>query len=168
MAIKILVIDDEPDLCEMLKVNLEKTGEYTVVTSNTAQGGEALVSQHRPDLILLDNVMPGRNGSDLALRLKKKDSEFRKTPIIIVSGKGEMVYQKKNGEFKWLPNSPIVKTRGQLADVKGAEALAQAYGVDDYVAKPFKMEILLEVVQEVLKRTRKVTGEDKPPEEAPI
>lgn len=146
---------------------LRLNGEFSIVVSNTAQGGEALVAQEKPDLIILDNVMPGRNGSELAKQLKKKDSEARSIPIIILSGKGEMVYQKKTDEFKWMPNNPATKTRGELPDAKGAEALAKAFGVDDYVSKPFKMETLLEVIQDVLKRTRKVE-EEKTTEEPPI
>ena len=168
MSTKVLLFDDEPVLCEMLKTRLQANGEFSVVVSHTALGGEAMVAQENPDLIILDNVMPNRSGADLAKQLKKKDSEARKIPIIILSGKGEMVYQKKTNEFKWVPNNPVVKTRGQLPDIRGAEALANAYGVDDYVSKPFKMETLLEVIHEVLKKTCKATEEEKPAEEPPI
>ena len=165
-AKKILVVDDEPHLVEVI-ANRLRVHHYEVLTAILGEEGFEKACTEMPDLILLDNVLPGRLGSDLVLKLRKKDSEFRKTPIIIVSGKGEMIYQKKSNEFKWLPNNPITKTRGQLPDVRGAEALAQAYGVNDYVAKPFKIEILLEVVQEVIKKTRKVT-EEKTIEEPPI
>ncbi len=156
MALKILCIDDEPDLLAMMKEKLDATGEFTVTTSTDPKNAENLVKEIQPDLILLDNIMPGRNGSDIAKQLKKKDSEFRRIPIIIVSGKGEFVYQRKSHEFKWMPNNPIVKTRGPLPDVRGAEALAKAFGVDDYVAKPFTMEVLIQVIKEVYQRTRKV------------
>lgn len=156
MAYKILYFEDEADLCELVKMKLEATGEFTVVTKPTAKGGEEVVAAEAPDLILMDVVMPERSGWDLAKSLKKKASAFRRTPIIIISGKGEFLFQKKTGEFKWIPNNPLAKSREQLPDVRGAEASSQAYGVEDFIAKPFRMEVLVEVVQEVLKRFKKV------------
>ncbi len=164
MATKILVVDDEADYCEMIKEKLSATGEFEVTVLTDATKAEATVNQMKPDLVLLDNVMPGVMGSEIAKKLRQKGSETRGIPIIMVSGKGEFVYTKKGDEFKWMPNSPIVKNRGTLPDAKGAEALAQAYGVNDYVAKPFKIEVLIEVVKDVLARTRKVE-EDKKDEE---
>jgi len=161
MAVNILLIDDELEYCAMVKEKLEATGEFSVTTLTDPNGAEAKVQQMKPDLILLDNVMPGRMGSDIAKKLKAKGSETRSIPIIIVSGKGEMVYVKKTDEFKWMPNAPLVKTRGPLPEAKGAEALAKAFGVDDYVAKPFKIEILIEVIKDVMARTRKVEEEPK-------
>ncbi len=160
MAAKILYFEDEPDLCELVKMKLEATGEFTVVTKTTAKGGEDVVAAETPDLILLDVVMPERSGWDLAKSLKKKTSAFRRTPIIIISGKGEFLFQEKTGEFKWTPNNPLAKAREALPDVRGAEASTQAYGVEDFIAKPFRMEVVIEVAQEVLKRFRK-TDEKK-------
>lgn len=161
MATKILYMEDEPDLCEFVKLKLEATGEFSVSTSTTAQGGEDWVSREKPEIILLDVVMPERSGWDLAKQLKRKDSPHRRIPIILISGKGEMIFQKKTGEFKWQPNHPLVKNREKLPDAKGAEALAQAYGVDDFINKPFKIELVIEVIKEVFERTRKKTKEEE-------
>ena len=161
MAVNILLVDDEVDYCAMIKQKLEATGEYSVTVLNDPAKVEAAVQQSKPDLILLDNVMPGRMGSDVAKKLKQKGSEARGIPIIMVSGKGEFVYMKKGDEFKWMPNAPIVKTRGTLPDAKSAEALAQAFGVNDYVAKPFKVEILIDVIKDVLACTHKVEEDKK-------
>lgn len=169
MAIKVLYIEDEADLCAYIKMKLEATGEFTVVTSTTAQNGETLVANEQPDMILLDVVMPGRSGWDLAKQLKKKSSAFRRIPIIIASGKAEMLFQKKTGEFKWTPNNPLAKGREALPDVKGAEASTQAYGVDDFISKPFKAEVVIEVLKEVYQRTRKKSAdEDKPKDDSLI
>src|SRR3989338_1572820 len=111
MAAKILYFEDEPDLCELVKTKLEATGEFTVVTKTSAKGGEEVVAAETPDLILLDVVMPERSGWDLAKSLKKKPSAFRRPPIIIISGKGEFLFQRKTGEFKWTPNNPMAKMR---------------------------------------------------------
>lgn len=156
MAYKIVYFEDEADLCELVKMKLEATGEFTVVTKTTAKGGEDVVAAEAPDLILLDVVMPERSGWDLAKSLKKKTSPARRTPIVIVSGKGEFLFQKKTVEFKWTPNNPMAKSREQLPDVRGTEASSQAYGVEDFIPKPFRFEVLIEVIQEVLKRFQKV------------
>ena len=162
--IKIVMIDDEEDLCQLVKANLEDKGEFQVVTLTNPDQAEDFIRQQNPDLILLDNVMPKRKGSDI-VKVLKKDVTTKRIPIIMVSGKGEMVYNKKKSEFKWVPNNPLVRDRGQLPDVKGAEALSQAYGVDDYISKPFTTDILVEVIQDVLKRRKKVTPEEGAPEQ---
>ena len=151
---KILMIDDEKDLCELVKLNLQDTGQFEVTTLSNPLDAEKVIAQVMPDLILMDVVMPGRKGNEIVQALKKNDAT-KKIPIVMVSGKGEMVFNKGKNEFKWLPNNPLAKQRGELPEAKGAEALAQAYGVVDYVAKPFTTELLMEVINDVLKRTGK-------------
>ena len=150
---KVVLIDDEPDLCFVVKANLEDTGELDVATTSNPQEAEDVVRREKPDIILLDVVMPQRNGVDIVASLKK-DSALAKIPIIMVSGKGEMVFDKKKNEFKWMPNNPAAKNRGSLPEAKGAEALAQAYGVADYISKPFQTELLIQVIHEVLEKVR--------------
>lgn len=161
MALNVLLVDDDVEYCAMLKQKLEATGEYAVTVVTDATKAEASALQLKPGLILLDNVMPGRMGSEIAKVLKKKGSETRGIPLIMVSGKGEFIYHKKINDFKWEPNNPAVKTRGVLPEAKGAEALAQAFGVDDYVAKPFKIETLLDVIKDVLARFKPAEEETK-------
>ena len=153
--IKIMMVDDEPDLCLIVKMNLEQAGDFMVVTQNDPTKALEMVKQEKPDVVLLDVVMPGMKGSDLA-KVLKADPATKTIPIIIVSGKGEMIYNKKKDEFKWQPNNPVIaQTHPDLPAVKGAEALAEAYGVDDYVSKPFTTEVLVEVINDVLQRRRK-------------
>ena len=153
-AVKIVMIDDEEDLCNVVKENLEDTGKFHVTTlSDPAQAEDVIRAQH-PDLILLDVVMPAREGSDI-IRSLKKDPDLKTIPVIIVSGKGEMVYNRKKEEFKWNPNSELVQNRGDLPDAKGAEALAEAYGVTDFISKPFATETLISVIEEVLAKFKK-------------
>ena len=151
---KIVMIDDEPDLCLIVRSVLEDTGEFTVATTSNPLDAENVIAAENPELILLDVVMPGRNGQDIVASLKRNDATKR-IPIIMVSGKGEMVFDKKKKEFKWMPNNPAARARGDLPDVKGAEALAQAYGVTDYVSKPFTTDLLVNVIKEVLAKTGK-------------
>jgi len=80
--------------------------------------------------------MPKRKGSDVVIALRKSP-EFKSVSIIMVSGKGEMIFDTRKKDFIWKPNNPAVKDRGSLPAAKGASDLAEAYGVDDYVAKPF-------------------------------
>lgn len=63
---RILVVDDEPGITRMLKLNLEQTGDYEVVVENNASHALARASECRPDLILLDVLMPGMDGGELA------------------------------------------------------------------------------------------------------
>jgi len=158
--IKVVMIDDEEDLCLMVKCNLEEKGNYEVATLSDPKQAESFVKQEMPDIILLDVVMPERRGPDVVIALKK-DNDLKRIPIVMVSGKGEMVYNKKKDDFKWIPNSQLVKERGELPDVKGAEALAEAYSVDDYISKPFATDLLIQVLEEVLKRTKKRAPEEK-------
>lgn len=151
---KILVIDDEADFCLLVKENLEETQEFEVVTCSHPEETEGLLEQLRPDLILLDNVMPKRKGAEIAQALRQ-DPKFQRIPIIMVSGRGEMVYIKKKDQFRWMPNTPIIKERGEITNEKSPERLSHAYGVDDYVAKPFRTDVLVEVIREVLRKEQK-------------
>jgi len=156
---KILIIDDEPDFCFLVKTNLEDTEEFEVVTSNNPEMAEDVIRNENPDLIILDNVMPKRQGSELVKDLKK-NPDIHGIPIIMVSGRGEMVYIKGKDQFKWLPNSPVLKDRKDIVEGKNPETLSKAYGVDDYVAKPFSTEILIQVIHEVLEKIEKKKGRE--------
>ncbi len=151
---KVVMIDDESDLCLVVKDNLQETGNFVVETLTDPFRAEEFIRQHHPDVILLDIVMPQRGGNEIIQALKK-DPELKKIPIIIISGKGEMIYNKKKGEFKWSPNSKLVQSRGDLPNLKGAEALAEFYEVADYVSKPFTTDILKNVLEDVLSKYKK-------------
>jgi CheY-like chemotaxis protein len=79
-----LVIDDEPDLRTYLSAILEDHG-WSVRTAATAVEGEELIREQRPDLVLLDLVMPGRNGIQFFARLRG-DEATRSIPVIMVTG----------------------------------------------------------------------------------
>lgn len=152
--IKVVMIDDEEDLCFIVKANLEDTGRFEVATVSNPLQAEEVVRREQPEVVLLDVVMPQRKGTEVAAALKK-DPALKTIPVIMVSGKGEMVYNKKKDEFRWMPNNPLVSQRGDLPEAKGAEALAQAYGVADYVSKPFTTDLLIEVITEVVNKNKK-------------
>jgi two-component system phosphate regulon response regulator PhoB len=119
---KVLVVDDEEDLLELLRFNLSKEG-YQV--SCAASGGEALKSVRAdpPDVILLDLMLPDMDGLEVARRLRS-DPDTRNVPIVMLTAKGE--------------ESDIVT---------GLEL-----GADDYVTKPFSRKVLVARLRAVLRR----------------
>ncbi len=119
---KILVVDDEEDILELVRYNLAREG-YSV--SCATSGEEALkASASEPaDLIILDLMLPGIDGLEVARRLKE-NSGSRDTPIVMLTAKGE-----------------------EADIVTGLEL-----GADDYVTKPFSPRILIARVKAVLRR----------------
>jgi two-component system, OmpR family, alkaline phosphatase synthesis response regulator PhoP len=117
---KILIADDEPDLVEVIRFSLELEGIACLVA---ADGQEALfmARKERPDVIVLDIMMPKMNGFQVA-RALKADELFKHTPIIMLTA------------------------RSQAADVRQGEAA----GADRYITKPFDLDELLAVVKEYL------------------
>jgi two-component system, OmpR family, response regulator len=77
-------VDDEPSVTRSLKLNLEYDGEYEVCTENHAANVVDVARVFRPDLILLDVVMPGMDGGEVAARLQE-DPQLHNTPIIFVT-----------------------------------------------------------------------------------
>lgn len=118
---KILIIDDEIELTELVKFRLENQG-YQVIVAYDGIGGLAKAREEKPDLIILDVMLPGMDGYKIC-RLLKFDEQYKKIPIIMFTARLEA-------------NEP--KMSAQM----GAEA---------YLAKPFEPTILLEKVKELLK-----------------
>ncbi|MFW6146843.1 MAG: response regulator [Thermodesulfobacteriota bacterium] len=127
---KILVVDDEEDILELLKYNLSRDG-YQVVCTTSGEKTLSLVETETPDLILLDLMLPGMDGLEVARRLKDKPNTHN-VPIVMLTAKGEE------------------------ADIVAGLEL----GADDYVTKPFSPRILLARVRAVLRR-KETGFEDK-------
>ena len=123
---KILVVDDEEDILELVRYNLEREG-YSV--SCAASGEEALSSavSDPADLIVLDLMLPGIDGLEVARRLKQH-SDTMDTPVVMLTAKGE-----------------------EADIVTGLEL-----GADDYVTKPFSPRILIARIKAVIRRRRGV------------
>ena len=81
---KVLIIDDEVDFTKMVKLNLEETGKYEVKTENSGLQGVAAAKAFRPDVILLDIIMPDMEGSEVASHLRD-DKDLKGIPIIFVT-----------------------------------------------------------------------------------
>jgi CheY-like chemotaxis protein len=81
---KILLIDDEEDFCFFVKLNLEKTGRFEVLTTTSGSSGLVLASKERPDLILLDIIMPEMGGGQVA-ELLFENPKTRKIPVLFIT-----------------------------------------------------------------------------------
>jgi two-component system phosphate regulon response regulator PhoB len=119
---RILVVEDDEDLQELLKVNLTREN-YSVIQARTGVDALRLVKEQRPDLILLDLMLPQLGGLEVCRKLKA-DEELKHIPLIMVTAKGEE------------------------ADVVAGLEL----GADDYVTKPFSPRVLLARVSALLRR----------------
>lgn len=123
---KILVIDDDIAINELIKINLELQG-YEVLQAYNGTEGFALVKQEVPALVVLDVMMPEVDGYTVAQRIRQCD-EVSETPIIMLTALSEL-NNKVNG-FN--------------------------IGVDDYLTKPFEIEELIVRVRALLKRSSKI------------
>ena len=131
---KILLVDDDPDLREVLRIVLEDAG-YRVVLAEGRPEGMEMVEKERPDLILLDVMMPeGTEGFHMVWRLRNRTDEyFRTVPIIILTA----IHEKT--ELRFYPDS---------AD--GTYAAGEFLPVQGFVDKPVDHHILIEEIQRVL------------------
>ena len=118
----VLVIEDEPDIRELIEFNLKKY-HYNVLLASNGEKGLKDARSYEPDLILLDLMLPGIQGIDVC-RVIKSDENIKNTPIIILSALGQ-----------------------EEDIVKGLDA-----GADDYVSKPFSLDILNARIKSVLRR----------------
>ena len=159
---KILVVDDEEKITSFLKTYLEETLKYQVHVAHSGESAYKEANSFHPDLILLDIIMPNMDGNQLIETLKG-NPDTEKILIVVTSGLGEMVYHEKKDRWKWEPNRKVVKDRGQIIREKDAQRASEAYGVDDFLAKPFSPDTLKIVISEVFEKFEK---NQRPPNEA--
>ena len=81
---RILIVDDEPGITNLLRLNLEKSGHYTVRTENDAERVLSAAVEFKPDLMMLDVMMPGMSGGELAGKLRNTNA-FKKLPIVFLT-----------------------------------------------------------------------------------
>jgi two-component system phosphate regulon response regulator PhoB len=118
----ILVVDDEEDILELVRFNLSREG-FQIVCAASGEEAWKILKNQQFDLMILDLMLPGMDGLELARRVKNEDS-IRKIPIVMLSAKGEE------------------------ADIVAGLEL----GADDYITKPFSPRILIARVRTVLRR----------------
>ncbi len=118
----ILAIDDEKDIINLLRYNLEKEG-YQVLSASTGESGLELAKSKKPELILLDLMLPGIDGLEVC-KLLKNLKETRHIPVIMLTAKSSEIDQ-----------------------VVGLEL-----GASDYISKPFGIKVLLARVKNALRK----------------
>ncbi len=124
---KILLIDDEEDFCFFIRTNLELTEDYKVIIATNGKKGLRIAQLQKPDLILLDIMMPEMNGFEVLKKLRKK-SKTQSIPLIILTA--------IDGEDSSLQTS--------------------GFSVLDYIVKPFKIERLLSKIENAIQPLRNV------------
>lgn len=122
MTAKVLVVEDELPLAEMLEYNLEAEG-FRVVAAESGEEAELIIAEEEPDLIILDWMLPGVSGIELCRRLRSKP-ETRSVPILMLTARGE-----------------------ESDRIRGLST-----GADDYVVKPFSLPELMARVKAILRR----------------
>jgi two-component system phosphate regulon response regulator PhoB len=130
MAATILVVEDEPAIQTLIAVNLKRAG-HEVLAALDAESAQRHINEALPDLVLLDWMLPGMSGLELARRLRG-DARTRGVPIIMLTARGE-----------------------ERDKVQGLET-----GADDYITKPFSPRELLARIQAVLRRRAPESTED--------
>ena len=119
---KILIVDDEPDILELIEYNLKKEG-YQVFLANNGQEGIATAKRVHPDLIILDIMMPKMDGIE-ACRLMRAIPEFKTTFMVFLTARSE-----------------------EYSEIAGFNV-----GADDYIAKPIKPRALVSRINAILRR----------------
>jgi two-component system alkaline phosphatase synthesis response regulator PhoP len=119
---KILIADDEPDILEIIQFNLQTEG-YEVATAKNGDEAIDMAKKHQPDLIILDVMMPGKNGIEVC-KILRTQPKFNHTLIIFLSALSD-----------------------ENTEVRGLET-----GADDYLTKPISPKILLSKVNALFRR----------------
>ncbi len=122
MSQKILLVDDEEDILEFLSYNLIKDG-FEILTANNGAKGLALAKKHKPDLVILDVMMPEMDGVDVCQRIRELP-ELDETLVLFLSARAE-----------------------DYSELAGFSA-----GADDYITKPIKPKLLISRVNAILRR----------------
>ena len=126
--IKILVVDDDPDIVEIISYNLKKEN-YKVFSCYNGTDSIKIAEKEKPDLIILDVMMPGMDGIQVCEKLRSKN-KFNNTIIMFLSARGE--------DFTHI--------------------VAYDAGADDFVNKPLKPRLLISKVRSLLRRTNKINN----------
>jgi two-component system alkaline phosphatase synthesis response regulator PhoP len=127
----ILIADDEPDILEIISYNLRNEG-YETITSKDGDDALLKAKQYKPDLVILDVMMPNKNGMEVC-KLLRAQSEFQNTLIIFLTALSD-----------------------ELSHVKGLE-----YGADDFLSKPISPKVLVTKVNSLFRRVSKPDEHNK-------
>lgn len=126
---KILVVEDRPEI-RLLVAMAVKPFEHTLIEADSGKTGLAAIRLHRPDLILLDVMMPGEINGFGICRIVKQDPELRDTPVVMMTA------------------------LAQASDIEEG----MAAGADDYIVKPFSLVALRSIIDRLLGRSGEEAG----------
>lgn len=129
--VKILIVDDEPDILEFLKYNLDKVEEFEVYTASDGEAGIRMADEVNPTLIILDIMMPKMDGVEVCRHLRAKP-EFKDTIITFLTARDE--------------------DYSQIA--------ALDVGGDDYITKPIRPRVFLSRIKALLRRSNRSSDSD--------
>jgi two-component system alkaline phosphatase synthesis response regulator PhoP len=118
----VMVVDDEPDLLELVAYNIRQDG-HEVLTATNGLAALEMVKSRQPDVVVLDVMMPGLSGLEVARRLRSQ-TETASIPIVMLTARAE-----------------------EKHELEGLDA-----GADDYISKPFSMQVLIARVKAVARR----------------
>jgi two-component system phosphate regulon response regulator PhoB len=130
ISTRVLIADDEPNQLELLSYNLSRS-EFEVIRATDGQQALEMIEDHRPDLVILDWMMPNMSGIDVCRTLRGRP-ETRLLPVIMLSARGE----------------------------EGDRTLGLDVGADDYISKPFSPRELISRVRALLRRSRPALLDD--------
>lgn len=130
MTSRVLIIEDDPSIVEMLRYNLQKSG-FDPLVAMDGEEGVMLVEEEAPDLVILDWMLPLMSGIEVCRRIRRRP-ESKDLPIIMLTAKGE-----------------------ETDRVRGLES-----GADDYVVKPFSPTEMMARVRAVLRRAKPALNEE--------
>ena len=129
---KVLIVDDEEDLRELLQYNLKKAGYQTVLACDGLDALDVLEKEKGVDLILLDLMMPNMSGLEVCRILKSRE-DCKKIPVLMLTAKGE----------------------------EGDIVLGLELGADDYMTKPYSNRVLIARIKTILRRAAVTSEEDQ-------
>ena len=142
MAKKILIVDDEPDIVTFLGAILEENGYASVSAKDGVEGLEVLYRE-KPDLVLLDLMMPKKSGISMFQELRK-DPEMSHTPVVVVTGVSEVT----GVDFRNFMYKQPLKDEQKFVETTG---LTKYTIPDGYVEKPIDPDELIKVIKKALK-----------------
>jgi len=129
---KVLIVDDEPNILELLDYNLKKDG-YAVLRADTGEKALAVLEQEKPSIVLLDQMLPGVDGLEVLKRIRSNEV-YADMPVIMVTAKSE-----------------------EIDKIIGLEL-----GADDYITKPFSVRELCARVKAQLRRSKRMETTNAP------
>ena len=143
MAKRILIVDDEPDIVTFLSAVLEENG-YTSLSAKDGVEGLEVLRKEKPDLVLLDLMMPKKSGITLFQELRK-DPEMSAIPVVVVTGVSEVT----GVDFRNFMYKQPLRDEKKFVETTG---LTKYTVPDGYVEKPIDPDELMEAIKKALEK----------------